>query len=101
MGTRTKEGGQTDATSSVELIARVRKGDKQAREVLLARYRPRMERWAHGRLPSWARGAADTQDIVQEALLQVANQISHFEPRHDAAFQAYVRKSLFNRIRDL
>jgi RNA polymerase sigma-70 factor (ECF subfamily) len=93
--------GSLDATSSIELIARVRRGDQQARDVLLARYRPRMEKWAHGRLPAWARGAADTQDIVQEALLQVANRINRFEPRHDAAFQAYVRKALFNRVRDL
>jgi len=101
MGTRAKEGGQVEATSSVELIGRVRKGDQQARDVLLARYRPRMERLAHGRLPVWARDAVDTQDIVQDALLQVANHMSMFEPRHDAAFQAYVRKVLFNRIRDL
>jgi RNA polymerase sigma-70 factor (ECF subfamily) len=101
MGTRADGSGEIEATSSVELIARVRSGDEQARDALLARYRPRMERWAHGRLPSCARGAADTQDIVQEALLQVARRISMFEPRHDAAFQSYVRKALFNRIRDL
>jgi RNA polymerase sigma-70 factor (ECF subfamily) len=92
--------GRTDAESSLALLARARIGDSDALDVLCARYLPRLQRWAHGRLPSWARGALDTHDIVQDTLAQVIQRIQTFEPRHDAAFQAYVRQALLNRIRD-
>jgi len=90
----------SDAASSIELIARVRAGDEHALEVLCARYGPRLVRWAHGRLPAWARGAVDTQDLAQDALIQVVRRIGSFEPRHDAALQAYARQALYNRLRD-
>jgi len=92
--------GGADALTSVELLARARAGDQNAVEDLYARYRPRLEKWAHGRLPAWARGALDTQDMVQDTLLQVVQRLGSFEPRHDGAFQAFLRTSLKNRITD-
>lgn len=92
--------GRPDAESSLSLLVRARRGDAEALDVLCGRYLPRLQRWAHGRLPSWARGALDTQDLVQDTLTQVIRHIHTFEPRHDAAFQAYVRQALLNRIRD-
>jgi RNA polymerase sigma-70 factor (ECF subfamily) len=67
---------------------------------LCARYLPRLRRWAHGRLPAWTRSAIDTEDLVQETLARVAGRIDLFEPRHEGAFQGYVRQALLNRIRD-
>jgi RNA polymerase sigma factor (sigma-70 family) len=90
-----------DAESSFDLVVRAREGDTQALEQLCARYFPRLQRWAHGRLPSGARGALDTNDLVQDTLMQVVRRLDTFEPRHDGAFQGYVRKTLFNRICDL
>jgi RNA polymerase sigma-70 factor (ECF subfamily) len=75
-------------------------GDDEALGRLCARYLPRLERWAHGRLPAWARGGLETQDLAQEALFQAVRHIKSFEPRHEGAFQAYVRQTLLNRIRD-
>jgi RNA polymerase sigma factor (sigma-70 family) len=89
-----------DAESSYALLARAREGDVQALETLCARYLPRMRMWVHGRLPGWARGALDSQDIVQETLARVVQKIQTFEPRHEGAFQAYVRQALLNRVRD-
>jgi RNA polymerase sigma-70 factor (ECF subfamily) len=89
-----------DAESSYELLARAREGDAQALETLCARYLPRMRMWVHGRLPAWARGAIDSQDLVQDTLARVVQKIRTFEPRHDGAFQAYVRQALLNRVRD-
>ena len=86
--------------SSFELLGRARAGDASALEELCARYVPRLRRWAHGRLPPWARDALDTQDIVQDTMAHVALRIATFEPRHEAAFQAYVRQALMNRVRD-
>jgi RNA polymerase sigma factor (sigma-70 family) len=90
----------TDLESSFELLARARGGDAAALNDLCARFIPRLQRWAHGRLPSYARGALDTHDLVQDTLTQVIKHIHSFEPRHDAAFQAYLRQALLNRVRD-
>jgi RNA polymerase sigma factor (sigma-70 family) len=89
-----------EADSSFSLVERACNGDERALDDLCARYLPRLERWAHGRLPAWARGALDTQDIVQETLSNVAQRIRSFEPHHKAAFQAYLRQALINRVRD-
>ncbi len=89
-----------EAESSVELLARARAGDNQALDNLFARYLPRLERWAHGRLPPWARDARETQDLVQDTLTQVFLKLGSFEPRHEGAFYAYMRQALMNRVRD-
>jgi RNA polymerase sigma-70 factor (ECF subfamily) len=86
--------------SSQVLVSLAQSGDEAALDQLCARYLPRLQRWAHGRLPAWARGALDTQDIVQDTLAQVVRRISTFEVRHDGAFQAYLRQALLNRVRD-
>jgi RNA polymerase sigma-70 factor (ECF subfamily) len=88
------------AESSFALLLRARGGDEDALERLCARYLPRLERWAHGRLPVWARGALETQDLAQETLIQAIGKLPTFEPRHEGAFQAYLRQALLNRIRD-
>jgi RNA polymerase sigma-70 factor, ECF subfamily len=90
-----------ESLDSFELVLRARGGDERARDTLLRRYHPRLRRWAHGRLPDGAKGAYETHDLVQEALMQVVNNLHHFNPRHEGAFQGYVRTILANRIRDL
>jgi RNA polymerase sigma factor (sigma-70 family) len=91
---------KTPAESSVDLLERARAGDQSALNTLMARHLPRLRRWASGRLPRWARDIADTQDLVQETLLQTFKRIERFEPRGDGALQAYLRQGVLNRIRD-
>lgn len=91
---------RVEAESSFALVLRARRGDQPAIEELCARYLPRLNRWAHGRLPGYARGALETQDLVQDTLVQVVSRLDQFEPRHEGAFQAYARQALLNRIRD-
>jgi RNA polymerase sigma-70 factor (ECF subfamily) len=88
------------AEATFELLARARAGDDRALEPLFARYLPRLRRWASGRLPRWARHAADTEDLVQETLIQVFKHVDRFEPRREGAFQAYLRQAVMNRIRN-
>src|SRR5215813_2019112 len=57
---RPKASATASAMASLELLARARSGDANALNDLCARYLPRMQKWAHGRLPAWARGALDT-----------------------------------------
>ena len=90
----------SEAESTFHLIQRFRRGDKEALNQLFARHLPRLQRWAKGRLPKWARDVADTQDLVQETLLQTFNRIDAFEPQREGALQAYLRQAVMNRIRD-
>src|SRR5262245_17596123 len=89
-----------DPESSFVLVQRAHQGDERALEELCARYLPRLMRWAHGRLPASARGATDTVDLVQDTFIQVLRRLNEFEPRHAGAFQAYLRRTLMNRIHD-
>jgi RNA polymerase sigma-70 factor (ECF subfamily) len=90
----------TEAESSLVLVRRAHDGDPAAVDELFARYLPRLQRWAHGRLPAWARGALDTHDLVQDTFIQVLKRIGDFEPRHEGAFHGYLRQALINRVRD-
>jgi RNA polymerase sigma-70 factor (ECF subfamily) len=91
----------TDAESSFELVIRARAGDQAALDELFTRYRPRLRVWAHGRLPQAARGAHETQDLVQDTLTKVFRRIKTFEPRHPGAFREYVWTTMWNSIRDI
>ena len=89
-----------DVESTFSLIERARGGDSQALERLFDRHRKALVRWARGRLPKWARDISDTDDLVQETLLQTFKRIEDFEPRRVGALQAYLRQAVLNRIRD-
>jgi len=91
---------ERDLDSTVTLLARVRAGDEIARDRLLARYLPTLRRWAHGRLPSYARQLADTDDLVQVTLLRAFNHLGSFEPKREGALLLYLRRILLNALRD-
>jgi RNA polymerase sigma-70 factor (ECF subfamily) len=83
-----------------DLVAKAQAGDRNALDELLVRSLPSVHRWAHGRLPIYARGALDTDDLVQQAALQTLKRLHLFEPRHVYSLQAYLREAVVNRIRD-
>ena len=93
-------GGGDVVESTAELLTRVRAGDAPARERLVSRFLPALSRWAHGRLPSRARGMVDTNDLVQDSLLRALDKVEQFEPRREGAFLSYLRSILMNQIRD-
>jgi RNA polymerase sigma-70 factor (ECF subfamily) len=90
-----------DAATSLELVLRANAGEQEAITLLYERYQPRLQRWAHNRLPKGARGAWQTDDLVQDTLTNVFAHLEQFNPRHEGAFQGYVRTTLWNRICDL
>src|ERR1041385_5515770 len=90
----------TDAESTMQLLARAKAGDSSALESLFVRYGAPLRRWAHGRLPRWARDVADTHDLVQDVLLQTFKRLEGFDPKGEEALQAYLRQALMNRVRD-
>ena len=99
--TESRFAGFADARpTSFDLLRRARRGDRTAIDALFARHLPSLHRWARGRLPQWARNAAETADIVHDSVLSVFNRLDTFEPRREGAFRAYLRQAVLNRIRD-
>jgi RNA polymerase sigma-70 factor (ECF subfamily) len=91
----------TESLPTLVLIQRMQNGEVAAREALIQRYWPRLERWARGRLPAGARDLYETGDLVQETMLRVLGRLEAFEPQHDGALQGYFRAAILNRIRSL
>ena len=86
--------------TTVELLARAKAGDRAALDQLVERSLPPLRRWARGRLPQWARGLAETQDLVQDAVVRTLPRLATFEVRHPGALQAFLRQAVSNHIID-
>jgi RNA polymerase sigma factor (sigma-70 family) len=61
---------------------------------------PRLIRWATGRLPRSARSLVDTEDLIQDSLIKVVRTLDGIRARNPAAFPAYLRQAVLNRLRD-
>jgi RNA polymerase sigma-70 factor (ECF subfamily) len=99
-GPQPDQTGGEDLTSTIELLDRFKHGDTEAVGLLVERSLPPLRRWARGRLPGWARGLSETQDLVQDAVIRAIPHLKHFEARHPGALQAYLRQAISNHIRD-
>ena len=86
--------------STLDLLERFQHGDEQAVALLVERSIPPLRRWARGRLPGWAQGLAETQDLVQTAVMRALPRLKDFEAKHPGALQAYLRQAVANHIRD-
>jgi len=85
---------------TTDLLTRARAGDADALNRLFDLHIPLLRRWASGRLPRWARDAADTSDLVQETIIATLKNLDAFEPRGEGALQAYLRQAVLNRVRN-
>ena len=87
---------RNDSERSVELLRMAQAVDDQARDDLLARYLPRLQRWTSRRLPSGVRTMLETGDIVQEALIGALRHLirSRFGPRR---LSLYPKRAITNR----
>src|SRR3989442_5251840 len=93
--------GDVKPDSSVDLLLKAQSGDDDALNRLLARYLPRLQRWASGRLAVGVRTMLDTGDLVQDAVINALRHLNTFEIRTEGALQAYLRRAVNNRITDL
>jgi RNA polymerase sigma-70 factor (ECF subfamily) len=86
--------------TSQRLLARARRGEASAMGLLIAGCLPDLRRWAHRRLPQWVRSAADTSDLVQDAVLGTLARLDAFQPQGRRALASYLRTAVRNRIAD-
>ena len=84
--------------STIDLLARIQQGDGTAVSLLMERSVPPLRRWARGRIPKSARNLADTEDIVQEAVVRVLPSLTAIEARHPGALQALLRQAVADHI---
>ena len=90
----------TPAAPTVDLVVRARLGDETAWRELVARYEGPLRRSIRGRLPRAARGLTDTDDMVQDATLNILRRLPLIELRFPGALLAYLRRSVSNRVAD-
>src|SRR5262245_54703836 len=100
MASASSAGRSPSSTTSWLLFERARSGDPSALDRLLAACLPAIRRWAHGRLPRWARGAIDTADLVQDAVLRTLRRVDTVEYRGRGTLGAYLRTAVLNQVRD-
>ena len=89
-----------DPTSSIDLLRGAQAGDQEALNTLLARYWPRLSKWASGKLPHALRTMRDTGDLVQDAIIRALRKLDLLEIRTEGALIAYLRTSLQHAIID-
>lgn len=90
----------SDVESTAALILQIQEGEPRARDALVARCLPALQRWARGRLPGYCRDLAETEDLVQVALMRAMERIDQFEPQREGAFLAYLRTILLNAVKN-
>lgn len=81
------------------LVERANKGHAGAREIICERFRPRLVRWARGRLPDQARGLLDTEDLVQESILRTLDRLDTIDVSRQGGFLKYLQTAILNRLR--
>jgi RNA polymerase sigma factor (sigma-70 family) len=92
---------ELSADSTVDILDRAKQGNWTAVQALVARVTPSVRRWARGRVPRHVRHHANTEDVVQDAVLNLLKGIKRVRYRSVGELQAYLRTSVVNRIRDL
>jgi RNA polymerase sigma-70 factor (ECF subfamily) len=81
-----------DEVKTEELLARAGRGDRLAREQLLARYRDRLRRMVALRLDRRLAARIDPSDVVQEALLAAAGKLSAYLQERPLPFYPWLRR---------
>jgi RNA polymerase sigma-70 factor (ECF subfamily) len=90
-----------DSAETVRLLNQVGRGDGQALEQLLARYRPQLLSFVKARVDPRVAGRLDPSDVVQEAQLDVVRRMDDFLRRRPMPFRVWVRKAAYERLLDL
>jgi RNA polymerase sigma-70 factor (ECF subfamily) len=95
------EGGGSTPSSTELLLRRYQRGESGAGDLFFQRVMPSLYRWAHGRFATHLRGANDTRDLVQDAVIKALPKLPHLQYRRRKAVRAYLRTVVQNRFLDL
>lgn len=86
--------------TTISLVTRARQGDRVALELIAARFHSALMRFAHGRIPPYARGVLETRDVVQQAVINTLARLHTIEVSPSGSLLAYLRRTVLNLVRD-
>jgi RNA polymerase sigma factor (sigma-70 family) len=89
-----------DGFSLLDTLQRAQQGDAAALDRVIARLQPRLRRFATRRLPAWARGVAETEDLVQDVLMNTVRQLPQLQLPSDAQLYSYLCAAIRKRVLD-
>lgn len=84
-----------------DLLERATRGDRSAREQLLGRYRPRLRRMVAVRMDRRLSARVDPSDVVQEALIAAAGELSDYLRHPPLPFYPWLRQLAWDRLVEL
>jgi RNA polymerase sigma-70 factor (ECF subfamily) len=90
-----------DSAETCALLERIRRGDREALESLLARHRPAMHDFVAFHLDPRLRARVDPSDVVQEAQLEVVRRMDDFLANRPMPFRLWLRKKTYERLLNL
>lgn len=92
---------QPDSAQTCSLLEKIRRGDRQALEQLLAGCRPKLQSFVDFHLDQRLRARIDPSDVVQETQLEVVRRMDDFLRRRPMPFHLWVRKTAYERMLNL
>ena len=92
---------KADSTQTQDLLEQVARGDREALDRLLERYRPNLHVFVEARLDPKLRARVDASDVVQDAQWEIARRMDDFLKRRPMPFHLWVRKTTYERLLNL
>lgn len=90
-----------DYEDTAGLVDAAKRGDRDAFERLLDRFRNRIEFWVATKMGPHLRARLTADDVLQETFLHAHESLSAFEDRGHGSFLRWILSIATNRIRDL
>ena len=88
-----------DYSTTAFLLQQYQQGKNNSCDELFQLYHPALMRWAHGRIPTQAKGFMDTQDMVQDTMILAFKRINYIKAKRPGAFFTYLRTVFINQIK--
>lgn len=88
-----------EGAQSIELLARIRAGDRAAFDDLYLRYRDRLLLTIRLRLSPALRAKLQSEDVLHSVVREVMDDIHAFTPRDDGALGRWLQTCVLNKIR--
>jgi len=94
-----RPGDGADEDLSLEIVQRIRQGDRDAWERLYRRYHDALLLAIRCRLGARLRARVESEDILQSVVRDAMGDLEHFEPRGPGSLRHYLHVCVLNKIR--
>ena len=89
---------ESETSQTMQLLDRIRGGDREAVNELLALHRQRLHRFITVRLDPQLRGRVDASDVVQEAQIELTKRMDDFLARAPMPFHVWLCKTAYENL---